>query len=89
MTIKQSARKTKDFVQRNGYEIAYVGYVVGCFAFGYWVTKKSIQSYNARVQELVDHETLRMAVAAGHEFRFDPTANVLYDVTINPLNKAS
>lgn len=88
MTIRQTARKTKEFAQAHGYEIAYAAYIVGCVAFGYWGTKKFIQSYNAAVDQQVSHETLRMAVAAGHEFRYDPTANMLYDVTINPTMKA-
>lgn len=88
MTIKQKARTTKEFVKRNGYEIAYVSYIVGCIALGYWGAKKFAQTYNAAVEQQVSHETLRMAVAAGHEFRFDPQANVLYDVTINPTMKA-
>jgi hypothetical protein len=84
MTLKQKARKTKEFAQRHGYEIAYVTYVVGCFALGYWGTKKFVDAYNADVQRAVEHETLRMAVAAGHDFQFDPKSNTLWDVTIRP-----
>jgi len=88
MTFKQNARKTKEFAQAHGYEIAYATYCVAAFAFGYWVTKKSIQAYNANVMQAVEHETLRMAVAAGHEFTYDPQANLLWDVTIRPDMKA-
>jgi hypothetical protein len=84
MTLKQKARDTKEFVQAHGYEIAYATYIVGCFALGYWTTKKYVQAYRSAVQQQVDHETLRMAVAAGHKFHFDPQANTLWDVTINP-----
>ena len=84
MTLKQNARKTKEFVQAHGYEIAYATYIVGCVALGYWTTKKFVQTYNAAVQQEVSHETLRMAVAAGHKFHYDPQANLLWDFTINP-----
>lgn len=88
MNIKQKARKTAEFAKAHGYEIAYVTYIVGCVALGYWTTKKFIDGYNAAVEKEVSHETLRMAVAAGHKFHYDPQANVLYDVTINPTMKA-
>ena len=88
MGLKQKAQKTKEFASTHAYEIVYVGYVVGCFALGYWTTKKFVQAYNADIQRAVEHETLRMAVAAGHEFQFDPKANTLWDVTIRPDMKA-
>lgn len=88
MTIKQKARKTKEFALAHGYEIAYVTYIVGCVALGYWTTKKFVESYNAAVEREVDHRTLFNAAAAGHEFQFDPQANTLWDVTIRPDMKA-
>lgn len=88
MTIKEKARKTKEFAQAHTYEIVYVGYIVGCVALGYWTAKKVANVWNADVQRAVEHETLRVAVAAGHEFRFDPKTDLLWDVTLRPDMKA-
>lgn len=88
MGLKQKAKQTKEHVSRYRYEYAYSLYIAGCVALGYWTTKKVFQGYQAQVQQAVEHETLRMAVAAGHEFQFDPKANLLWDVTIRPDMKA-
>lgn len=84
MGLKQKAQRTKQFASDHAYEIVYVSYLVGCFALGYWGTKKYLQAYNAQVQQAVDHATLFNAAAAGHEFQFDPNTNTLWDVTIRP-----
>lgn len=82
LKLKEKAGKTADFVKQNPYEVAYATYIVGCFVTGMVISRK-IKNHFEYVQRLeTSREDLRMAVAAGHKFKYDPVANELWDITI-------
>ena len=63
---------------------AYAAYVATCFAAGYMIQKKVNEQQQAAFDYAVSQETLRLGVAAGHKFKYEPETDTLWDITLRP-----
>ena len=63
---------------------AYAAYVVACFVGGYAIQKKINAQQQAAFDYAVSQETLRLGVAAGHKFKYEPETDTLWDITLRP-----
>ena len=63
---------------------AYAAYVALCFAAGYTIQKKVNAAQQAQFDYAVSQETLRLGVAAGHKFKYEPETDTLWDITLRP-----
>ena len=86
-TLKKAKDRTVKFV--NDHEVgciyaAYAAYVAVCFAAGYTIQKKINQQQQAAFDYAVSQETLRLGVAAGHKYKYEPETDTLWDITLRP-----
>lgn len=86
-TLKNIKDKTVKFV--NDHEVgciyaAYTVWVAACFAGGYVIQKKINEQQQAAFDYAVSSEMLRLGVAAGHDFKYEPETDTLWDITLRP-----
>lgn len=86
-TLKRAKDRTVKFV--NDHEVgcvytAYAAYVVACFVGGYVIQKKINEHQQAAFDYAVSQETLRIGVASGHKYRYEPDTDTLWDITLRP-----
>lgn len=86
-TLRKIKDKTVNFVNKHPegcVYTAYAVYVVACFAGGYVIQKKINAHQQAAFDYAVSQETLRIGVASGHSYRYEPETDTLWDITLRP-----
>jgi hypothetical protein len=76
--------RIKNYVQKNRDEIV-AGTAAAAVLVVYVVAVKSVYTLMQHDQMVTEHyNQLRLCVAAGHKFEFDPVTDTLWDLTLNP-----